>query len=365
MFCRSVLADVDVSLFPEQYSPARLQFLALLKTLNLPQELRSFTCPGIGPSGEALWTDSVWLGKPTAKQVLVLISGTHGIEGLTGSAIQFDFITLLAQQKIQLTENTAVLLIHALTPWGYAWLRRCDEAGIDLNRNAVDFSQTLPDNPGYKKLRSLFFTDDVGLRQAVLKKYTEQNGRVATEQAISGGQYIDPTGPFYGGQAPANGRLVTETLIKDYALTQRRLAVIDLHTGLGPYGYGEIICDHQPDSAGAQLAHTWYGNAVSLPYQGNSFSVPKLGLMDFLWHAQMQENSCFVTLEFGTFSTEQLFEILLRDHQLWAKADNLEERQAHSLIMRKHFCPSEAAWKEMVLLRARQVILQGLLGVGL
>jgi hypothetical protein len=87
--------------------------------------------------------------------------------------------------------------------------------------------------------------------------------------------------------------------------------------------------------------------------------------MDFLWHAQMQENSCFVTLEFGTFSTEQLFEILLRDHQLWAKADNLEERQAHSLIMRKHFCPSEAAWKEMVLLRARQVILQGLLGVGL
>ena len=85
--------------------------------------------------------------------------------------------------------------------------------------------------------------------------------------------------------------------------------------------------------------------------------------MDYAWHAIMDEQSCFITLEFGTFSTDHLFEILLRDHQLWAQADNWPERLAHSQIMRQHFCPAETAWQELVLFRGRQVITQAWLGL--
>jgi hypothetical protein len=70
-----------------------------------------------------------------------------------------------------------------------------------------------------------------------------------------------------------------------------------------------------------------------------------------------------VTLEFGTYSTDHLFEILLRDHQLWAVEDNHDQRFAHSMVMRQHFCPNDNAWQEMVLFRARQVLGQALRGV--
>jgi hypothetical protein len=96
---------------------------------------------------------------------------------------------------------------------------------------------------------------------------------------------------------------------------------------------------------------------------GTSSSVPKRGLLDYLWHAIMDKQGCFVTLEFGTYSTDHLFEVLLRDHQLWTKPEKAMERQAQSLLMRQHFCPNESAWQEMLLFRARQVLAQALRGL--
>ncbi len=279
------------------------------------------------------------------------------------AAIEIDILRLIANGHIVLPVNTAVLMVHALTPWGYAWLRRCDADGVDLNRNVVDFSRPLPENTGYVELMPALFLFDEQHRKQAFADFERLHGREALERAISAGQYSDPTGPFYGGQAPAHGRLVVEDLIRKYSLQQRDLAVIDIHTGLGSFGYGEIICDHHPDSSATRVAHVWYGDSVTLPLLGTSSSVPKLGLLDYAWHAIMNEQSCYITLEFGTYRTDQLFEVLLRDHQLWAKAGNELERREHSKLMRHHFCPDDKAWKEMVLFRARQVISQALRGL--
>lgn len=355
--------DIDTGVFPACYALGRQQWLEMLGKLPYPHLHLPYPCAGAGPGGEALVTDTAWIGAEDASRVLVAIAGTHGIEGFAGSAVEIDFLRLLAAGHVTLPEHTAVLLIHVLTPWGYAWLRRCDGDGVDLNRNAVEFSLPLPENPDYESLRPALFEADAEQRQRAFAEFSRQYGRVALEKAISGGQYRDPAGPFYGGQAPAHGRLVCEALIRHYALRQRRLAVIDLHTGLGPYGYGEIICDHAPDSAGASVAHRWYGDSVTLPLAGTSSSVPKLGLLDYLWHAVMDEHSCYVTLEFGSFSTDRLFEILLRDHRLWAQTDNTADRSAHAQVMRHHFCPNDTAWQEMVLFRGRQVLAQAMRGV--
>jgi hypothetical protein len=274
-------------------------------------------------------------------------------------------LRLLAGGQLVLPANTALLMVHALTPWGYAWLRRCDADGVDLNRNVVDFSAPLPENSGYEALKPAFLATDTVQRQRAFAEFEQVQGREALEKAISGGQYTDPKGPFFGGSAPAHGRLVVEDLIRKYSLQQRDLAVIDLHTGLGSFGYGEIICDHQPESPATQVAHDWYGDSVTLPWLGTSSSVPKLGLLDYAWHAIMNERSCYITLEFGTYRTDQLFEVLLRDHQLWAQAGNDSARQAHSQLMRQHFCPQDTAWQEMVLFRGRQVISQALRGLSL
>lgn len=363
MTVRFADTSIYTGIFPGSYAAARQQWLKRVNEFKGQKQQQSFACPGTGPAGEELVTDSLWLGTENAERVVVVLAGTHGVEGYTGSAIQIDLLRLLIKGVARIPENTALLLVHALTPWGYAWSRRCDADGVDLNRNVVDFSQPMPDTPEYQQIRSALFEQDAAKRQDALLIFAEKYGRTALEKAISGGQYTDADGPFYGGKKPAHGRLVCEMLIKNHALRQRRLAVVDLHTGLGPYGYGEIICDHAPDSAGAAIAQKWYGDAVTLPLAGTSSSVPKLGLLDYLWHAAMHADGCYITLEFGTFSTDQLFDILLADHRLWAQSDNPAARQAHAEIMRQHFCPQDVAWREMVLFRGRQVIGQALSGV--
>jgi hypothetical protein len=351
---------IDTELFPANYSSGRQRWLA---ALGGKMPCFSYPCPGTSPEGEALFTDTVWIGPEDAVKVLVLIGGTHGIEGFAGTAIEIDALRLIADGHIAIPAKTAVLMIHTLTPWGYAWLRRCDADGVDLNRNVVDFSKPLPENTGYEALKSALFLADAQQRKRVFAEFEHLHGREALEKAISAGQYCDPAGPFYGGMAPTHGRLVVEDLIRKYALQQRDLAVIDIHTGLGSFGYGEIICDHQPDSPATKVAHDWYGDSVTLPLLGTSSSVPKLGLLDYAWHTIMNERSCYITLEFGTYRTDQLFEVLLRDHQLWAQSDNELARREHSQLMRQHFCPDDKSWKEMVLFRGRQVISQALRGL--
>jgi len=364
MPCSIPVAIIDTQVFPADYGSGRDAWLKKMKGQHGQWQHRFYQCQGVtGPESQQLVTDTVWIGSENATRVLVLIGGTHGIEGFVGSAIQIDHLMLLASGQIAMPGDMAILMIHALTPWGYAWLRRCDQDGVDLNRNAVDFSKPLPENSGYDALRFALFLADSRQRQAVIEQFERQHGRIALECAISGGQYSDPAGPFYGGHAPAHGRLVCEDLIEYYALQQRHLAVIDLHSGLGPFGYGEVICDHDPASRATAVAQRWYGESVTLPAIGTSSSVPKTGLLDYAWHAIMNDHSCYITLEFGTFNTNQLFEILLRDHQLWAQQNDGHARFEHGKIMRQHFCPDDQAWKEMVLFRARQVIVQALQGL--
>ena len=96
----------------------------------------------------SLGTDVIYLGPQDANNVLVFISGTHGVEGYCGSAVQQFLLSTLIESE--LPKNTAVLMIHSLNPWGMYWARRCDEAGIDLNRNFVDYLKTEPLDPEYE-----------------------------------------------------------------------------------------------------------------------------------------------------------------------------------------------------------------------
>jgi predicted deacylase len=340
--------------FPTDYAQARLDFLASLPRSSLPAAHRALPCVGNGPANESLFTDLAWLGPSGAANVMVVISATHGVEGFAGSAAQ---CMLLSELK-HLPADTAVLIIHALNPWGFAWQRRCDREGIDLNRNFIDFSRPLPDNPGYRALRKTLYDTPPEELSQVLEHWQAEHGRQALEVALSGGQYQDPLGPFYGGRAPAEAHRHMDWLITHFRLAERRLAVIDIHTGLGNWGEGEVICDHPPDSAGTHLAQQWYGGRVTLPAAGTSSSVPKLGLLDYAWHAIMADRGCYVTLEFGTYSTEQLFRVLLDDHRRHAAG-----LPGDMAAMRAHFCPDNRDWQQRVLAQCRQAFQQGLAGL--
>ncbi|WP_333915115.1 DUF2817 domain-containing protein [Bradyrhizobium sp. CCBAU 11430] len=68
-----------------------------------------------------------------------MVSGTHGPEGYCGAAGQLAF--LQARFHEGLPSSAAVLCIYALNCYGFAWDRRVNAEGCDLNRNFIDFSQ--------------------------------------------------------------------------------------------------------------------------------------------------------------------------------------------------------------------------------
>jgi hypothetical protein len=90
-------------------------------------------------------------------------------------------------------------------------------------------------------------------------------------------------------------------------------------------------------------------------------------LIDYAWHAIMQNNSCYITLEFGTLPVDDMFEVLMRDHRFRAKHGNQPSSHPDypQLVaeMLAHFCPDENEWRMKVLWRARDVIDSALAGL--
>ena len=116
--------------FAEDYFGARAKFLAAAKAVGA--RVTSAPCPAPGPGGETLTLDAAWPGDPAATRVMVVSSGGHGIEGFAGSAIQIDHLLRAPAPP----SGVAVLLIHAVNPYGMAWT--CLETEDDVDRDPRD-----------------------------------------------------------------------------------------------------------------------------------------------------------------------------------------------------------------------------------
>lgn len=347
-----LLPATDYTVFATDFQAARQTLLTryrALPDLSLNEHIHH-RHPEPGPDGKPLHADWLLLSRSTQPQrLLVLISGTHGVEGFVGSAIQCDLLGNGIGELLQEDESLAILLIHALNPWGFAWLRRCDHEGIDLNRNFVDFKAGLPNNGAYSALhRRLAEGVDIGKSGLSL-------------DTVSRGQYQYPNGLYFGGHGPSWSRQWLESRKHSVLFNQvERAAVIDLHSGLGPFGYGELINDHPKDSAGFEQARRWYGANALSSVLGESVSAPKTGLIDYFWHKLMGERGCFVTLEFGTYSSEAMMQALIAEQRYVRRCrEGAEERDlTHPdvVALRDFFYPADKSWRQAVLLRARQVV---------
>jgi predicted deacylase len=266
--------------FAPDYRAAREQFARACEHVGVA--VHEYANPLQGPHGEILATDAAWVGPADAPRVVVLVSATHGVEGFPGSAAQADWLFNAGHGA--LGEGVSVLLVHAINPYGFAWQRRVTEEGVDLNRNFIDFSKPRPGNPGYELLADALVpasldAETLRAADARIEAYRREHGDKGLMLARSGGQYVDPRGVFYGGDGPTWSRRTLERIARDHALAERELvAVVDFHTGLGPFGHGEPICAHTVNTVNVERAYRWYGRSVTQPALGTSASVEKTGL---------------------------------------------------------------------------------------
>lgn len=338
--------------FSTSYAEARAKFLGAATAAGAT--LSSYAHPEPGPDGGALNTDCAWIGPRDARAILVLVSGTHGVEGFCGSGAQVDW--LRRGEAGQLGDGMAVLLVHALNPYGFAWKRRVTHENVDLNRNFVDFSSPLPSNTGYETLASAVKPLDwseatQAATRKVLLEYAQTHSFKAMAQAISGGQYTHPDGLFFGGAAPTWSRTTLERIFNTYLSKATDIGIVDFHTGLGPEGYAEPIIAANPGTPEYQRAVLWHGLAAKSHSGGDSVSAQIAG--DWLGAAPQLLPRARVTgiaLEYGTLDPNKVLDALRADNWLHAHGDpsSAQGQRIKAQILAAFYVDTDV-WRGMVL----------------
>jgi hypothetical protein len=297
-----------------------------------------------------------------------MVSGTHGIEGYCGSGAQVDW--LRRGEAAQLRPGQAVLLVHALNPYGFAWSRRVTHENVDLNRNFVDFGAPLPANPEYARLAAAVKPADWGedsqaaARQVILD-YAVAHGFKAMAQAISGGQYDYPDGVFYGGAGPTWSRRTLEAIFAERLSGATDIGIIDYHTGLGPEGYAEQIIAAHTGTPEHRRAVLWHGLAATSHSSGDSVSASIAG--DWLGAAPRLLPHARVTgiaLEYGTVDANRVLDAVRADNWLHAhgQVDSAHGRAIKQQI-RDAFYIDTDLWRGMVLGQSLIAVRQALAGL--
>lgn len=266
-----------------------------------------------------------------------------------------------------LPHDTCIVFLHALNPHGFAWLRRVNECNIDLNRNFVDFSKALPINKHYETLRPTMIVknldvETVRIAGREMVSFGKANGFDTLQEGLTKGQYVDPEGLYYGGTEPSwSNRLLREVLQSRVKGAQRAIQ-IDFHTGLGPYGYGEIISEYEAHDPAFKRARGWLGEEVTSTRVGDSSSAPLTGTTDHAFHQELGDvEGISVALEFGTISSDDVFNATRADNWLHLNG-NLSSPQGEKVKseIRAAFYADEDPWKEKVWARGEEIILRSI-----
>jgi len=355
------------SLFSADYAEARAKFLAAAKARDL--SVTSHLNPHAkGPKREELFVDVATWGRDDAESALLVISGTHGVEGYAGSACQIGWLT--SDRNADWPQDLKLVLIHALNPYGFAWNRRVTEDNVDLNRNFVDHARPYPPNNGYDTLKSAIAPDDLSpesLKEASLafRAYAKEHGAFALQEAVSKGQYSHPDGMYFGGTREQCSAGIFRRIVRRELARCRLVGVVDIHTGLGPYGHGELITEVATDKPAYRRAHAWWGESVRSTEAGDSVSARVFGSVDssmpgLLPHAEVT----MCALEFGTSSTFEVFLALRADNWLHTKGDpSGPDAKPIKDEIRFAFYPDRNDWKELVWRRGEAVLTQAVAGL--
>ena len=342
------MSDVDGLAY--DYPTARARFFAAADSAGAA--VRSHPFPDRGPAGEELAIDVAQLGPEDADRVVLVVSGTHGVEGFAGSMCQSRWLE--EQGTAPLPDGLAIMWLHAHNPYGFAWVRRVNEDNVDINRNYTDFTVP-PANDGYDGLAEALAPAELTpaaleAADAVLLDYAARQGFDALQAAVSGGQYRHPDGLFYGGAGPVRSQEVMREIIESRLADAERVVVLDLHTGIGPRGEVELITHEVPGTPGHDRAVAWWGERVASNAAGDSVSAS----IDGQWMAAAQEwlaprEVTSIALEWGTVDTVTVLQALRADNWLHHHGDPTGAEAAPiKAQLRAAFAPDDPAWAATV-----------------
>ncbi len=342
--------------FAETYSAARERFRALAQCLQWQTE--AVPIAARGPAGEELSIDVAGNFDSNASACLVVSSGLHGVEAFFGSALQ----CAVMQQWIDHPDAAPGLrcvFLHALNPYGFAWLRRADAANIDLNRNfLLEHEAYRGSPPGYAELDRFLNPQwpphhwDAFMLQAATR--IARVGLPALKNAIAGGQFEFSRGLFYGGAAASQTKVILEQHFNRWLGASRSVMHIDLHSGLGKWGSHKLLCDYPLTELQRQRLADWFGadafeSNVARDGQGVAYAT-RGGFGQWCIASQRERDYLFAYAEFGAYNILRTIAGLRAENQahFWGKPNHPGTLRAKARL-KELLCPASPDWRRSVL----------------
>ncbi|DBA04484.1 TPA: hypothetical protein N0F65_010080 [Lagenidium giganteum] len=281
-----------------------------------------------------------------ADRVVLHISGTHGIEGFVGSAIQSAVLAHLAQTKAGDRNDSMPTLVFvlALNPYGLAMLRRFIEHNVVLNRNFMSPEQFAkrreldPNAFGYVDVMDRLNPTEPSIQLDELLRM-EELARFHPRAAVNA-NYAFPVKFWYGGAQLEPSLVALRAILLEHVpfASLQSFGVLDVHTGLGPAGYdtlASVVGDNDANVARAFGADQEPQRYVSVGHSDGDVLSGYDGVAGFL----CQGLGALVTnrtRELGTLPPSVVFRALIEEHAVYYKAPQrrlpMTERAARRLI---------------------------------
>lgn len=357
-----------LSAFSPDYVSARERFRSAALAGGFT--LESLSIGLRGPEGEDLTIDAARLGPEAAERALVVSSGLHGVEGFLGSAVQQTLLESKVHEQV-VDGGAAILLLHALDPYGFAWTRRFDEQNVDLNRNFLINGEPYQGSPAaYRQLNGLLNPAYAPARidtfwpRALLA--LAWYGRRALRQAVAHGQYDYPRGIFFGGQGRSRAYRILQETLPRWLGSVRDVIHVDFHTGLGAWGTYKLLVDPGISVSDAARLSDWFGpEAVQISSPAGIAYTTKGDLGPWCQSLFPRSRYDYLCAEFGTYSPLTVVWALRWENQThhWGEPADTLTRNAKSWL-REAFAPADPGWRVNALHQGAAVVNHALAALG-
>jgi len=241
--CAVFDASLPQCAWSRSYAEARSKFLAAMQP-------RASIVDSLALGGGLFVDVAEFTGRPD--HVVVHISGTHGVEGYVGSAVQIAASAFLAPNA----SGPTVVLVHVLNPFGMRHTRRFNENNVDLNRNALFGAEAEaarnrdPNIAGYEDLDAIInprgpLTWPALLRWAVdaASVALSRGGFARIRRALVTGTYTRAKGMYFGGRdvQPSTRLVVVWLARRGHFARADKVAIVDVHSGLGEFAKDTLM----------------------------------------------------------------------------------------------------------------------------
>ena len=298
------------------------------------------------------------------KNLIVLTTGVHGMEGYIGSVMLDVFFEEIYDGLNK--DDTGVLVVANVNPYGMKYMRRYNENNVDLNRNFImDWERfDLSSNKDYPKVQSFLepvgkignaFWHEVGFYLNLAKEAIFTGADVISDALLTG-QYESPQGVYYGGTGDEASTKYLKGVFNDCLEGEyKNIVHIDIHSGYGPR-YNMVIFNSVYETMTEAETKEAFGYDYVISHDSESFYATTGDTTDYFYRLAESKNTdkelfstCF---EFGTIGDEFMDTILSlkytvdenRNH--WYPTGNNTSAEVVKENYYELFYPTEKEWRE-------------------